>query len=106
MRGLLRSIRADRQAGSDHYPDRAETRLLFPVALCPTLAAAPVDGNTRASDWSRRCHPRTASASVSVRRRRKELAKEADCCLDSPVDRDHPRDVYPYGGVRTLESRD
>ena len=33
MRGVLRSVRSDRPPGPDDHPDRAETGLLFPVAL-------------------------------------------------------------------------
>jgi mono/diheme cytochrome c family protein len=42
MRVYLRSVRSDGQAGSDDHPDRAEARLLLPVALCAALAAAAV----------------------------------------------------------------
>src|SRR2546426_12107638 len=99
MRGLLRSIRADRQAGSDYYSDRAEARLLFPVALRFALPAAAIDGDSRTPHWPGRGHPRIASPSVSVRRRRKELAKKADRGFDRAADRDHARDVYPSRGI-------
>ena len=50
--------------------------------------------------------PRIAAAAVSLRRRRKELAAEADRGLDRVVDRHHARDLHASRGVRALESAD
>ena len=83
-----------------------QARLLLPVALCVAVAAAAVAGDSGASDWPGRGHCRSASASVSLRRRRKELAAEADRGLDRAVGRHHARNVYPSRGVHALESAD
>ena len=42
VRAVFRPVRSERPAGSDDHPDRAEARLLLPVALRPALAAAAV----------------------------------------------------------------
>src|SRR6266849_726955 len=74
LRGLLRPIWTDRPAGPDDYPDRAEARLLFPVALCLALVAPPVARDSSTSDRPGRGDHRVAPSSLSLGRRRKELA--------------------------------
>src|SRR5262249_44092102 len=106
LRCLVRSIRAHWPAGPDDHPDRAETRLLFPVAVCLALTAATLDGNSRPPHWSRSGHPRIAPPSISLRRRRKKLEAEAHCGLDCHVDCGHSRDVYSSCGICALESAD
>ena len=95
LRGLFRAVRADRQAGSDDHPDRAEARLLLPVALCLALAAAALARNAGPAHRTGPGHPRLAPASVPLRRGRKELEAAADRGPDRAVDRRHARDVYP-----------
>ena len=58
MRALVRSVWAHRQAGSDDHPDRAEARLLLPVALCLALAAPALARNAGPAHRPGRGHPR------------------------------------------------
>src|SRR5262249_50914699 len=94
MRGLFQSIWTDRHARPDDYPDRAATRLLLLVALRPALVASPIARDSSTSHWPGPGDYGVASSSVSLGRRRKELAPQADCGSDRAVDRDRARDLY------------
>src|ERR1700720_787409 len=103
MRRVLGSLRSNGPPGSDDYPDRTETGLLFLVALCFAVAAASFDGNASASRWSGSCHHGLAPSSVPFRRRRKELASAAHRGLDGDADRGNARDTYAPRWIYPLE---
>src|SRR5262249_28354472 len=67
MRCLVWSIWAGGQAGSDDHPDRAEARLLLPVALCLALSSSAINGDARTADWSRHRDPGIAPTAVPFR---------------------------------------
>src|ERR1700704_5092230 len=67
MRRVLRPIRSNGPPGPNDYPDSAETRLLFPVALRLALVVATFVGDARASNWPGPCHHWPASSAVPVR---------------------------------------
>ncbi len=101
---VLRALRADRPARSDDHSDCAEAGLLLPVALCLALAASAVARDTGTSHRPGGCDCWVTASSLSIRRRRKELAATADCGFDRDVDRDHARNLHSSRRVRTLES--
>ena len=105
MRAVLRPVRADRPARSDDHPDRAEARLLLPVALCAALAAAAVARNAGAPHRTGRRDRRAAPAAVSLRRRREELEAAADRGVDRDADRDHARHVHASRGATRRGAR-
>ena len=105
VRGVFRSLRSHRAARSDHYSNRSQARLLFPVALRVARAAASFDGDAGASD--RPCHRdwrRCLLLPFLVRRRRKELAPAADCRAHRSADRGRSAVLYPSRRIQALES--
>src|SRR6185295_12063094 len=94
LRALVRAIRADWPAGSDDHPDRTETRLLLPMAVCLALLAAALARNTGPAHRSRAGYPRIAPSSVPLGRRREELEAAANRRLDRDVDCRHSRNLY------------
>ncbi len=104
MRLVLWSIWSDRSAGPDDHPNRSEAGLLFPLAVCSALAAASFDGNARALDRPGGRHRCSAATSISLGRRRKELAPAAHCRNVHYAYRDYARDIHASCGNRSVES--
>src|SRR3979411_167406 len=67
MRCVLRSIRSNGSPGPNDYPDSAETRLLFPVALRLALLVTSFDGDSAPSVRPGGVHHRPVSSGVPVR---------------------------------------
>src|SRR5258708_3417122 len=106
MRGLFRPIRTERPAGSYYYPDRAAAGLLFPVALCGTVPASAIDGNSGVVDrpGDRTCD--TSATTVYLRGRREKLeAPPHRGAHDSPCG-SGTRYLHASGWLRAVESGD
>src|SRR5215813_13739055 len=67
MRGLFRPVWSHRPARSDHYPDGTAAGLFFPLAVCVTLSASPVAGDSSTACWPGPGDYRITPPSVSVR---------------------------------------
>src|SRR5260370_3191993 len=104
MRSLLRSVRTSRQAGLYGYSDGAKARLLLPVALCLALVASSISRDSSPAHWPGPGDYRFAPSTLSLGRRRKELAAATDCGFDRPSDRDNARDIHTSRWVYSLES--
>ncbi len=98
---------SDRQARSDDHPDRSAARLLFPVAIRQVLSLLPPSAPRL---------PRflvgpvlviggLITATVSLGRRRKELAAQANRGVDGAGDRHQPRHVHPSRRLRSVEPK-
>src|ERR1700746_3187000 len=94
MRLLLLSIWAHRAALSNHHPDCAQTRLLFPLALCFAFTSSSITRDAIPSHRAAFGNYWLDSSAISFGRRRKKLEAPADCGCYSADDRDHPRHIY------------
>src|SRR5580658_9200311 len=103
---VFRPVRTERPAGSHNYPDRTPAGLFFPVAICGTVPASAVYGNSGIADRPSDRTGGASSATVFLRRRREKLETPSNSGFDDPLGRSCPRYVHTSGWLRPVESGD
>src|SRR6202007_80370 len=74
------------------------------MAVCLAFIASAVYGDSSATHGPGSGDCRFAPPAVSLGRRRKELAAQADCGFDRPADRNNARNIYTSRRIYSLES--
>src|SRR5580692_12059008 len=74
------------------------------MAVRLALIASALHGDSSATHRPGRSDYRFAPPAVSLGRRRKELAAQADCGFDGPADRNNARNIYTSRRIYSLES--
>src|SRR5258705_5677590 len=103
LRGVLRPVRTNGQAGPDDYSNSAETRLLLFVAVRFAVLLAAFNGDASSPHWPRGRYRVSCFAAISFWRRGKELAPAADRCFDGSADRHNPGNTHPPRWIYAME---